>query len=113
MRLIDADSLVVSLTFSEMAKQWNVQELRAILQIVNEMPTIESERKKGRWIPCEERLPEDERRVLCTVQSGEHYCVVPCIFIQHTRRWLPEVHGNHDNVLAWMPLPEPYKGEEE
>lgn len=48
MRLIDADSLVVNLTFSEMAKQWNVQELRAILQIVNEMPTVESERKKGK-----------------------------------------------------------------
>ena len=42
MKLIDADSLILNLTFSEQTAKWNVEELRAVLQIVNEMPTVES-----------------------------------------------------------------------
>ena len=81
------------------------------LAAIKELPSVQPEQ---RWIPCSERLPDNEKRVLCTAQSGEHFCVVPCLFIQHTRRWLPpEVYGNHDNVLAWMPLPEPWRGEED
>lgn len=85
-------------------------ELSRTVQVgLHILPSAQPER----WIPCSERLPNDEKRVLCTVQSGEYFYVVPCVFIQSTRRWLPDVHGNHDNVIAWRPLPEPYKGEQE
>ena len=69
------------------------------------LPSVQPER----WIPVTERLPENERMVLCTVQSGEHFCVIPCIFIQKTKRWLPKMHGNHDNVIAWRELSAPYR----
>ena len=55
------------------------------------------------WIPCEERLPEPTQEVLVT---GTNSCV-------YTSRI---VHGEFEyggNVVAWMPLPEPYKGERE
>ena len=87
---------------------WGEDAEMDICESLEELPSAEPDQH---WIPCSERLPDNEKRVLCTVQSGEHFCVVPCIFIQHTRRWLPEVYGNHDNVIAWMPLPEPYKAD--
>ena len=110
-RLIDADALIEEIDCSAdiggiLGKV--VDEVKLYAKVMAQAtPTI----KTQKWIPCSERLPDNEKRVLCTVQSGEHFCVVPCIFIQHTRRWLPEVYGNHDNVIAWMPLPRPYRGE--
>ena len=72
-------------------------------------PKHKPERKKGRWIPCSERLPEKFRRVLCTIQDGEQLYVSLGAFIRHT-----DAPGNPDfSVVAWMPLPEePYKEEE-
>ena len=107
MRLIDADALKelidggYDIDFSEVP-----ETKRELLNMIDYQGT------QMRWIPVTERLPDNEHRVLCTVQSGEHFLVVPCIFVQRTRRWLPEMYGNHDNVIAWMPLPEPYKGED-
>ncbi len=112
MRLINADALKKSVL--DLHDCYNgfsdTYDKACIIGVIDEEPTIEPE---PHWIPCSERLPEDEKRVLCTVQSGEHFNIVTCIYIQRTRRWLPEAHGNHDNVLAWMPLPEPYRGEQD
>lgn len=45
-RLIDADALKVSLAFSEKTAEWAVPALRAVLMVIDEMPTIEAEKKK-------------------------------------------------------------------
>lgn len=39
-RLIDADALKVSLTFAEKTAEWAVPALRAVLMVIDEMPTI-------------------------------------------------------------------------
>lgn len=39
-RLIDADSLKVSLAFAEKTAEWAVPALRAFLMVIDEMPTI-------------------------------------------------------------------------
>ena len=39
-RLIDADALKVSLTFSEKTAEWAVPTLRTVLMFIDEMPTI-------------------------------------------------------------------------
>ena len=66
------------------------------------------------WIPCSERLPED-------VEIGEEYpTVIFCTdkatyagFYEHylDGKWWTEGDYTVDGVIAWMPLPEPYKGE--
>lgn len=57
----------------------------------------------GGWIPCSERLPEVGQVVLRTIRdfswNGEKYFRVD-VGIYNT---------NDGSILAWMPLPEPYK----
>lgn len=62
-----------------------------------------------RWIPCSERLPETEDKVLCctaTKKGGKN--IVIGYYMATMKYW---VCGMNSNVIAWMPLPEPYKGE--
>lgn len=84
--------------------------------IVNKIPSAESERK---WIPCSEKLPEEEKR---------HYWVCTDTGYQCRCRWTNDVYGfgasdkwnwkifdipQYQKVVAWMPLPEVYKGKDE
>lgn len=70
-----------------------------------------------RWIPVEERLPENFRKVLC---CGEYFrygdfngmFVNYALGYQHNGIWGGEVaNGTNARALAWMPLPEPPKEE--
>ena len=70
-----------------------------------------------RWIPVEERLPENFRKVLCW---GEYFrygdfngmFVNYALGYQNNGRWGGEVaNGINARALAWMPLPEPPKEE--
>jgi hypothetical protein len=58
---------------------------------------------KLKWIPCSERLPEAGVSVIVTSKGGYVYTSN----IAHGE-W--EYGGN---VIAWMPLPEPWKRENE
>lgn len=61
------------------------------------------------WIPVEERLPEQS---LNSVIGWDAYRE-RCVFVQYYMdEW---ILGNHESVkiVAWMPLPEPYKKVEE
>lgn len=62
---------------------------------------IKALEQEPKWIPVSERLPEgnllylvytEEQPFVCQFENGEFFI---------------------DNVLAWMPLPEPYKSESE
>ena len=86
-------------------------EIRAI-------PTIE-ERKEGMWIPVSERLPLNDSLVLVTRKGEKGY--EPNIYYYDIARYyadLKEWTQDWDflgdptsKVIAWMPLPEPWKGE--
>lgn len=61
---------------------------------------------KHQWIPVEKRLPEKRGNYLCTVEcAGCRY-----IIVGHYNKpgWTDDYAGQ--KVIAWMPLPEPYKG---
>lgn len=67
------------------------------------------------WIPCSERLPDDDVQVLCTDSEGFVYIASHCDYdiIEKTKCWC-DVHYRslpEDGIIAWMPLPEPYKEE--
>lgn len=70
---------------------------------------------KGEWIPVSERLPEIHQDVLLSLRSLD----VDVGFRGETEPYF-YVHGvggcfyvKPQNVLAWQPLPEPYKAESE
>lgn len=68
--------------------------------------------KMNKWIPCSERLPEIRENVLITLRSGE----ISVAFRSECFFYVVCLEGKYvtyENVLAWMPLPEPYKEEEE
>lgn len=108
MRLIDADALTILLhddidgLDEEFPNDKQVKPymcgVKMALSFIETAPTVDA---VPRWIPCEERLPEPIQEVLVTGTNG-------CVYTSRI------VHGEFEyggNVIAWMPLPEPYEGE--
>lgn len=72
----------------------------------------EPERKTGKWIPVTERLPEKKEIVLITNNKGHVRCgQYQGVFDDKNYRWWWK-HNTLEEVLAWMPLPEPYRGDQ-
>ena len=60
------------------------------------------------WIPVSERLPEKGAQVLCCNKYGSVF--TSCITAKIKKSFY---FGKHYDVIAWMPLPEPYRESEE
>ena len=63
------------------------------------------------WIPCDERVPEKDIDVL--VDLGDESPVIARRSERDGDKWINSSTGNiiYFNVIAWMPLPEPYREE--
>ena len=62
------------------------------------------------WIPCSERLPNDEGIFLVTMETyvfNEYSHPVGTSFYSPSFGW---ANASPNKVLAWMPLPKPWKG---
>lgn len=71
--------------------------------------TIKRQPKLGEWIPVSERLPETDDKVMCCTETKKgNKNIVIGYYMDGAWRC-----GMNSNVIAWMPLPEPYKGESE
>lgn len=109
MRLIDADDTIreiVRNSFSE--SRAAIEATAKAIHCVENMPSIDAE---PQWIPCNEALPAEGEQVLLTNFSQK-------IDIGHLVKtdeegYLWEISGSWYNAFndweAWMPLPEPYK----
>ena len=63
------------------------------------------------WISVSERLPEKDVEVLATTEWGEVTIAMYCV-----TDWLiheGDTNAETDEIVAWMPLPKPYKTEME
>ena len=72
---------------------------------------LEQDEKENGWIPVSERLPEKNKDVITTVKysgfMGMYGRWLKTAFIDDYGEWNGECIGGE--VIAWMPLPEPYK----
>ncbi|MBP0970024.1 MAG: hypothetical protein J5744_07760 [Oscillospiraceae bacterium] len=74
------------------------------------MDDYDLEAVQARWIPCWKALPDNEEHVLCTTVTKKGLRqVVKGYYLWEAQCW---VCGMNNNVVAWMPLPPPYMGEE-
>ena len=62
---------------------------------------------KDEWIPCSERLPEEYDEYLC--QDADGYRFVGWL---ENAEWCKK-HVVKWDIVAWMPLPEPYRKEKQ
>ena len=63
----------------------------------------------GKWIPCSERLPEKPEIGSDGYIVQTRRVVQPFVGYWDGRKWTDEEDDVVDEVIAWMPLPEPYK----
>ena len=74
-----------------------------VIEHLKKMPSELPSAEAG-WIPCSERLPEVGEICLLTVREYGWNCK------DYTRVIIGEYSDNYaDHILAWMPLPKPYR----
>ena len=78
---------------------------------IEALKALPSVQQGQQWIPVSERLPETDGYYLVTIKTfgwnGEQYEDVDIARYERKNGWLKA-----DKCIAWMPLIEPYKGEE-
>lgn len=89
---------------------------RKALNSLNKLPSVTPQPNKSEnptsWIPCSERLPEENGNYLVTVEANDGTASIKFQMVDHYGpKWLHE--GKREKVIAWMPLPEPYNAESE
>ena len=87
----------------------NLQGCLDFRQLAEWLAELKQLRERARWIPVSEWLPEDRLYVLATYKYEYG-------LIDHGITWYGKAEDRWNasrEVIAWMPLPEPYKAESE
>lgn len=102
--MIDEKKLILHLN------DWMLQEsfLRHMTNpadtIAECIKAVEEQPKIGGWIPCSERLPEENEEVICCFKSG----VVKALVLFNCKFHGKVYAYEKSDIIAWQPLPEAY-----
>ena len=96
-------------------RQINEKDVSESMDEIKALPSVTLARKKDGWIPCSERLPENNGVYLVTIifdidETESRRDMTKAYFCSQSKKWQ---YFSNDEVIAWMPLPEPYKAESE
>ena len=102
-------------------------------ELIEEQPSVTDTNVGGKWIPCGERLPEERESIFKKAKGTDKWdpemfesisddVNVTVEFEDGTRKTMTSYTTDGKwscekeyrikmKVIAWMPLPEPYKGE--
>jgi hypothetical protein len=83
------------------------------LKVIEHLKKMPSEaRAIGAWIPCSERLPKRDELVLVTYKTTDRIHLCRYIDDGSENPWwsyIDDCCAWNNVVLAWMPLPKPYR----
>ena len=107
MRPIDADAL------TEKCGDWYVEEgteegfIGTLGQLLSVQPETNCSEIPNNWIPCSERLPQQGQEVICQCRAN----IIKVLKLDANGDWYQDAEHCYMGgfVIAWMPLPEPYR----
>ncbi|MCM1234167.1 MAG: DUF551 domain-containing protein [Ruminococcus flavefaciens] len=99
-------------------KEWS-QEKEIEWTSESVISLLKSAPKVDKWIPCSEKLPEEEKYYIVTILNYDKKPVVEYCLFQNTK-WYIVADGNYEenttwkeeikDVIAWQSLPDAYTG---
>ena len=77
---------------------------------VETIKVLPSAQPKQQWIPVNEMLPKQGQEVICQCRAS----IITVLKLDAGGDWYQDANHCYMRgfVIAWMPLPEPYKGED-
>ena len=99
---------------SQDMRDWNNAILRAVEIVYQLAEEYVPEINVGKWIPCSERLPDDFMSFeYLTIRKGQTLATIT-YFCAANHKWYSNRKSTKEiEVIAWQPLPEPYKPEQQ
>lgn len=116
--MIDEKKLIAEIReYIDEYKELDMQGVRNLkwCAMMEALELVESQPKVGEWIPCSERLPEEEEPVLVQWEKYDRHLNITITYLDVM--WLDDAEEEvfetingvpNGKVVAWMPLPEPY-----
>lgn len=108
----------------EICGGWETMRIDKAIEIVNQL----AEEHKGGWIPVSERLPNRNEiwlgNDITNAEPREFIVMVKGAYVPTTGYytvdgWVKDIYdkenrsGYANEIIAWMPLPEPYQSKED
>lgn len=98
--MIDEKKLIEDLVY---CKGLGRRGVEAVLETINKQPKV------GEWIPCSERLPEKPMFADQGYIVQQKHVTDPFCLYWNGENWTDVYNEIEEDVIAWMPLPEPYR----